>query len=64
VVDAVVELLAGWVEADSEEAEAGEGVAGNVGAGFEGGGERLAGGEADFEGADELWGVVGVDAYG
>ena len=64
VVDAVVELLTGWVEADSEEAEAGEGIAGDFRAGFERGGEWLAGGEADFEGTDEFWGVVGVDTRG
>ena len=64
VVDSIVELLAVRVEADSEEAEAGQGIAGDLWSRFEGGGERFAGGEADFEGADELWGVVGVDSGG
>jgi hypothetical protein len=59
-VEAFVESGTGRIEADAEDAVAGEGIA----AGLPGIGERLAGGEADFEGADELGLVVGVDARG
>ena len=59
-IDAGVEIGAGWVESDAEDAKAGEGIASR----FPGFGERLAGGEADFDGADELGLVVGVDALG
>jgi hypothetical protein len=57
-VEAGVEGGAGRIEADAENAIAGEGVA----AGFPGFGEGLAGGEADLDGADELGLVVRVDA--
>ena len=60
LVEALVELGAGGIEADAEETEAGEGIA----ALGEGGGDRLAEGEADLDGADELGGVVGVNALG
>ena len=61
VVDAVVELRAGRVEGEAEGAVAGKGVAA---AGWLLGGKRLAGGEEELERADELRGVVGVDAVG
>src|SRR5580700_7544660 len=59
-VDAVVERGTGRVEADAEDAIAGQ----RVSPGGPGAGERLAGGEADFDGADEFGVVVGVNARG
>jgi len=61
-VEAIIEGLAGRVEADAEKAEAGEGVAG--GRGVQDLGERGARSEADLNGADEFGNVVGVDAGG
>ena len=57
-VDAGVKAGPGRVDSDAEDTIAGERVA----AGFPCLGERLAGCEADFDGADELGLVVGVDA--
>jgi len=57
-IDAGVEIRAGRIESDAEDAIAGERVASR----FPGLGERLAGSEADFDRADELGLVVGVDA--
>jgi hypothetical protein len=57
VVDAGVEVGARRVETEGEDAEAGERVAGLLPLA----GDGLAGGEGDFNGADELGCVVGVD---
>ncbi len=61
VVDAMAQIGAGWVEGEAEDAEAGEGFSAAV---LPLGGEVLAGGEAEGEGAEELGGVVGVDGLG
>ncbi len=61
-IEAAVQRLAGRVEAEAQEAEAGEGIAAGLGTGFEDLRQGLAGGEADFEGTDELGVVVVVDA--
>ena len=60
-VDAVVELRAGRLKGEAEDAEAGEGVATAL---LPLGGEGLLSGEAEGEGAEELGGVVGVDGLG
>jgi len=56
LIEAVVKRGSWWVEADAEESEAGEGVA------SEDLGHGLTRGETDFDGADQLGRVVGVDA--
>ena len=58
LVEALVKFLARRVEADAQQAEAGQGIAGHDLR------ERLACGNADLDGADELGRVVGVDARG
>jgi hypothetical protein len=60
VVDAGIELGAGRVETEAEDAEAGERVAALLPLA----GDGLARGEGDLDGADELGRVVGVDLDG
>ena len=57
LVDAFVETGAGWIEAEAQNAIAGEGVAALLPLL----GERLICGERDFDGADDLGDVIGVD---
>jgi hypothetical protein len=68
VVDALVEAGAGRVEAEVEDAVAGEGVATLLPLDCDGstaaGAERLACGEGDFDGANDFGDVVGVDGGG
>lgn len=59
-VDTFVEGLAVGVETEAEDAEPGEGVA----AVLPKLGHGAASGEADFDGADELSGIVGVNSFG
>ncbi len=58
LIQPLIERGAGRVEADAQQAEAGEGIAGQHLR------HGLARGEADLDGADELGRVVGVDARG
>jgi hypothetical protein len=53
-----VNISSWWVESDAQEAKAGEWIAG------EDLGHGLTRGETDFDGADELRHVVGMDALG
>ena len=63
-VDALVKHGAGGVEREAQDAVAGEGIASFAPLAGDGGWLAGAGGERDLERADELGGVVGVDAFG